>query len=160
MKQPMKPKFKTALVGIYVGYGKIYDIYQDLRYLPRSTTSTKIYDIYQDLRHLPRSATSTKIYDIRSQPYGGSDKSSNGHCYDSIPFANGMIMSGMSCQLISYVHDEHAKFFEVCKGFDALVVRCNPGQIKADGGSQAAFDDGMRGLSKLGIQVWPSADVM
>ena len=35
---------------------------------------------------------------VRSAPYGGSDKSSNGHRYDSIPFANGMINSGMSCE--------------------------------------------------------------
>merc|ERR1719261_1101517 len=62
--------------------------------------------------------------------------------------------------MIQYVHDQHDVFFEVCKGFDALVVRCNPGQIKADGGSQEKFDDGMRGLRKLGIQVWPSPDVM
>merc|ERR1712227_596247 len=46
------------------------------------------------------------------------------------------------------------------KQFDALIVRCNPGQIKADGGSQAKFDDGMREMRKLGIQVWPSPDVM
>merc|ERR1719450_984598 len=88
-----------------------------------------------------------QIY-VRSAPYGGSDKSNNGHRYDSIPFANGMITSGMSCQLIQYVHDEHSKFFEVCKGFDALIVRCNPGQIKADGGDQGKFDDGMRGIRK------------
>jgi len=78
LPQPLKPRFRTALVGIYV----------------------------------------------RAQPYGGSDKSSNGHRYDSIPFANGVISSGMSCQLIQYVHDEHSTFFEVCKNFDALIVRC------------------------------------
>jgi glutathione synthase/RimK-type ligase-like ATP-grasp enzyme/predicted nucleic acid binding AN1-type Zn finger protein len=100
-----------------------------------------------------------QIY-VRSQPYGGSDKSSNGHRYDSIPFANGMITSGMSCQLIHYVHQEHDKFFEVCKSFDALIVRCNPGQIDADGGSQSKFDDALRGLRKRNIQVWPSPDVM
>ena len=100
-----------------------------------------------------------QIY-VRSQPYGGSDKSNNGHRYDSIPFANGMINAGMSCQLIHYVHDEHDKFFEVCKGFDFIIVRCNPGQIKADGGDQNKFDDGMRGIRKLGIEVWPSPDVM
>merc|ERR1719164_414797 len=66
----------------------------------------------------------------------------------------------MSCQLIHYVHEEHEKFFEVVKGFDAVIVRCNPGQIDADGGSQRKFDDGMRGLKKLGKQVWPSPDVM
>jgi len=114
LPQPAKPKFKAALVGIYV----------------------------------------------RSAPFGGGDKSSNGHRYDSIPFANGMIAAGMSCQLIHYVHDEHDKFFDVAKSFDALVVRCNPGQIKADGGDQGKFDDGMRALRKEGIQVWPSPDVM
>jgi len=100
-----------------------------------------------------------QIY-IRSAKYGGSDKSSNGHRYDTIPFANGMINANMSCQLIHYIHEEHDKFFEVCKNFDAIVVRCNPGQIKADGGSQEKFDDGMRAMRKLGIQVWPSPDVM
>merc|ERR1719456_1844429 len=97
---------------------------------------------------------------VRGAEFGGSDKSANGHRYDSCTFANGMIKAGMSCQLIQYVHDEHDKFFEVCKGFAAIVVRCNPGQIGADGGDQGKFDDGMRGLRKLGKQVWPSPDVM
>ena len=114
LPQPANPKFKTALLEIYV----------------------------------------------RSQPYGGSDKSSNGHRYDSIPFANGMITAGMSCQLLHYQHEEHDVFFKVCKGFDALIVRCNPGQINADGGSQAKFDDAIRELQKEGIQAWPSPDVM
>merc|ERR1719393_653563 len=100
-----------------------------------------------------------QIY-VRGQDFGGSDKSANGHRYDTIPFANGMINAGMSCQLVHYVHEEHDKFFEVMKGFDAIIVRCNPGQIDADGGSQRKFDDAMRGVKKLGKQVWPSADVM
>ena len=126
----------------------------------------------------------------------------------------------MSCQLIHYTHEEHDKFFELCKNFDFIIVRCNPGpfhvetfsniqlfgasnshllyvvrnhkeikkpawnhwfvephghrwlattllrhcafagQIKADGGDQQKFDDGMRGIRKLGKQVWPSPDVM
>jgi len=97
---------------------------------------------------------------VRSAPFGGSDKSSNGHRYDSIPFANGMIAAGMSCQLAHYVHQEHDKFFELMKLFDFIIVRCNPGQIKADGGDQARFDEGMRQMRRAGIQVWPSADVM
>ena len=71
-----------------------------------------------------------------------------------------MINAGMSCQLIHYLHEEHDKFMELCKSFDFVIVRCNPGQIKADGGDQQKFDDGMRGLRKLGKQVWPSPDVM
>merc|ERR1719453_1442384 len=100
-----------------------------------------------------------QIY-IKDKPYGGADKSSNGHRYDSIPFANGMISAGMSCQLVHYLHTEHDKFFEVMKKFDAIIVRCNPGQINDDGGSQQKFDDSMREMRKLGIQVWPSPDVM
>ena len=71
-----------------------------------------------------------------------------------------MIGAGMSCQVIHYLHEEHDKFMEVCKNFDALIVRCNPGQIKADGGSQEKFDEGMRAMLKAGKQVWPSPDVM
>ena len=97
---------------------------------------------------------------VRDAPFGGSDKSSNGCRYDYIPFVNGMIGAGMSCQVIHYLHEEHDKFFDVVKNFDALIVRCNPGQIKADGGSQEKFDEGMRKMLKLGIQVWPSPDVM
>merc|ERR1719456_2005103 len=100
-----------------------------------------------------------QIY-VRSQAYGGSDKSASGHRYDSCTFANGMIEAGMSCQLIHYVNEEHDKFFEVCKNFAAIIVRCNPGQIGADGGSQSKFDNSMREMRKLGIQVWPSPDVM
>merc|ERR1719375_89828 len=116
LPQPAAPKFKTALIEIYV----------------------------------------------RPQAFGGSDKSSNGHRYDTIPFANGMISAGLSCDLIHYVHEEHDKFFKVMamKGYDALIVRCNPGQINQDGGSQAKFDDAVRALQKKGIQAWPSPDVM
>ena len=100
-----------------------------------------------------------QIY-VRSQPFGGSDKSSNGCRYDYIPFVNGMINAGMSCQVIHYLHEEHDKFMAVCRQFDALIVRCNPGQIKADGGSQEKFDNAMRDMKRMGIQVWPSPDVM
>ncbi|CAE7825509.1 unnamed protein product [Symbiodinium sp. CCMP2592] len=114
LPQPTNPKYKTALVQIYVG----------------------------------------------SQPFGGSDKSASGHRYDSIPIANGMIASGMSCQLVHYVPEEHDAFIKAMEGFDAIIVRCNPGQINAAGGGQMKFDDAMRGLQKKGKQVWPSPDVM
>merc|ERR1719355_25218 len=114
LPQPANPKYKTALLEIYV----------------------------------------------RNAPYGGADKSSNGHRYDSVPFVNGMIAGGMSCQPIHYLHEEHDKFFEICAKFDALIVRCNPGQINQDGGSQQKFDDAVRALQKKGIQAWPSPDVM
>merc|ERR1719409_1118491 len=66
----------------------------------------------------------------------------------------------MRCQLIHYIHEEHDTFVEAMKKFDAIIVRCNPGQINDDGGSQQKFDDSMREMRKLGIQVWPSPDVM
>jgi hypothetical protein len=40
-----------------------------------------------------------RIY-VRRAKYGGADKSSNGHRYDSVPIVNGMIGTGMSCQLV------------------------------------------------------------
>lgn len=97
---------------------------------------------------------------VRSHEHGGYDKSGNGHRYDSITFANGIISAGISCQLMHYVHEEHENFFNVCRDFDAILLRCNPGMIKQDGGDQARFNDGMRELRHLGIHVWPSPEVM
>merc|ERR1719254_427532 len=100
-----------------------------------------------------------QIY-INDHEFGGTDKSCNGHRYDTIPFANGMIKAGMACYPIHYVHGIHDTFFKVMSYMDAILVRCNPGQIKADGGDQGKFDDAMRELQKKGVPVWPSPDVM
>jgi len=100
-----------------------------------------------------------QIY-IDEHEFGGTDKSCNGHRYDSIPFANGMIKAGLSCHLIHYVHAYHDLFFKVLEKFDAIKVRCNPGQIKDNGGDQKKFDDSIRGLQKMALPVWPSPDVM
>lgn len=97
---------------------------------------------------------------VRSSAFGGADKSANGHRYDSIPLANGIIGNGMSCQLLHYVHEESAAFFEVCRNFDAIVVRCHPGQIAADGGRPEQFDAILRKLGVSGLQVWPSPEVV
>jgi hypothetical protein len=100
-----------------------------------------------------------QIY-VRSAQFGGTDKSANCNRYDSIPFANGCIEANMSCQLVHYIHEEHDAFFKLMLEFDALIVRCNPGQIAADGGDQAKFDNALRDLRKKDIGVWPSPDVM
>ena len=97
---------------------------------------------------------------VRHHPWGGSDKSSNGHRYDSIPIANGIIGAGMSCQLVHYVHEQHDKFFEVCARFDAIIVRCSPGQIAEDGGNQDMFNEGLQTMRRQGIQVWPSPNAV
>lgn len=100
-----------------------------------------------------------QIY-VNSHEFGGTDKSCNGHRYDSIPFANGMIKAGMACYLVHYMHMQHELFFKVMETMDAILVRCNPGQIKADGGDQQKFDDSIRALQKKKIPAWPSPDVM
>jgi len=100
-----------------------------------------------------------QIY-IDAHGFGGTDKSCNGHRYDSIPFCNGFIHAGMSCQPIHYVYQHHDLFFKVMEKFDAVKVRCNPGQIKDNGGDQNKFDNCMREIKKRGIPVWPSPDVM
>ena len=41
-------------------------------------------------------------------------------------------------------------FFDVVKNFDAIIVRCNPGQIKADGGLSLGVDE-VRGTFKGGF---------
>jgi hypothetical protein len=108
----------------------------------------------------PKKQTCVAQIYVNSHEFGGTDKSCNGHRYDSIPFANGMIKAGLACYLVHYVHSQHDTFFQVMANMDAILVRCNPGQIKADGGDQAKFDNAMRDLQKKKIPVWPSPDVM
>jgi len=108
----------------------------------------------------PKKQTCVAQIYVNSHEFGGTDKSCNGHRYDSIPFGNGMIKAGMACYLVHYVHSQHEAFFGVMGCMDAILCRCNPGQIKADGGDQGKFDDSVRALQKKGIPVWPSPDVM
>merc|ERR1719446_329586 len=87
---------------------------------------------------------------VPSLELGGSDKMLNGHRFDTIPLANGMIKQGMSCQIIFYNHEEHDEFFEKISGYDAIIIRANPGQIAAAGGSQQKFDDAIMALQSKG----------
>lgn len=84
----------------------------------------------------------------------------NGHRFDSIPLANGCIKQGMSCQIVFYNHEEHDEFMKTIANFDACIIRANPGQIGAAGGSQKKFDDAMMSLQAKGMPMWPSPDVM
>ena len=42
---------------------------------------------------------------------------------------------------VAISRQEHEVFFDVVKNFDAIIVRCNPGQIKADGGLILGVDE-------------------
>ncbi len=96
---------------------------------------------------------------VRGARFGGADKSSNGHRFDTVTLANGLIRAGLSCAPIHYLHEEHYKFIATCKGFDALLLRVCPGHVELDGGSQARFDDAMRQLQReKHVMVWPSPD--
>mmetsp|Transcript_3628 Transcript_3628/g.11012 ORF Transcript_3628/g.11012 Transcript_3628/m.11012 type:complete len:784 (+) Transcript_3628:63-2414(+) len=97
---------------------------------------------------------------VRCQPFGGADKTASCHRFDSIPLANGLIRNGISCQFINYSHREHTQFIEVSRNFQALVVRCALGQIKADGGDPAKFEAALRTLRQSGVLVWPSPDLV
>merc|ERR1712176_1045009 len=108
----------------------------------------------------PKKQTCVAQIYVNNHEFGGTDKSCNGHRYDTIPFANGMIKAGMACYPLHYVHSQHNTFIQVMEMMDAILCRCNPGQIKADGGDQQKFDDAMRALQAKGVPVWPSPDVM
>jgi hypothetical protein len=97
---------------------------------------------------------------VERHPFGGADKTSSGHRHDTIPLANSLIAEGLSCQLVQYNCWEHDRFLEVCSRFDALILRCAPGHVVADHGDQTRFDEGLRGLQKRGIEVWPSPNVV
>mmetsp|Transcript_91989 Transcript_91989/g.177248 ORF Transcript_91989/g.177248 Transcript_91989/m.177248 type:complete len:802 (-) Transcript_91989:118-2523(-) len=97
---------------------------------------------------------------VRTEPFGGFDKSANGHCFDAVPLANGLIVQGISCQLLHYVHEEHDAFMKACQEFSGILLRCSPGQVQRDGGSIERFMGGLRLLRDQGLHVSPSPDVI
>jgi len=96
---------------------------------------------------------------VDSHPTGGSDKLTNGHRFDTIAIANGLINSGIAVQIVFYNHPEHDKFFEIMPKFDGIVIRINPGQITANGGDQQKFDKAMTAVAQS-IPTWPTPDTM
>jgi hypothetical protein len=92
---------------------------------------------------------------------GGTDKGPNGHRIDSIPIANGVIKAGGACDIVKYFDTKHAEFASKIKGYDALIVRINPGQLSQGTlpGTQARFDALMNDFIKKGGLVWSSPDV-
>jgi len=92
---------------------------------------------------------------VDSHPMGGSDKVTSGHRFDSIGIANGLKKAGLAVQILFYNHEEHDRFFEVAKQFDAIVMRINPGQITANKGDQQKFDKAMTEVAAM-IPVWPT----
>jgi len=96
-----------------------------------------------------------QIY-VRGAPFGGDDKSENGHRYDMAALANGLIRAEMSCTPFHYRHEEHYKFLSTCSAFDALLLRFPRAHIEQDGGRLAKFDEAMHTLqNEKGVLVWP-----
>ena len=92
---------------------------------------------------------------------GGTDKGPDGNRVDSIPIANGVIAAGGACELILYDANDHDGFVTTTAGYDALIVRINPGQLSqgTPAGTQQKFDGLMRQQMDKGALVWSSADV-
>jgi len=81
-------------------------------------------------------------FNVPGAKNGGSDKGPNGHRIDSIPIANGVIKAGGSCDILKYFDTKHAEFAKKIQGYDALIVRINPGQLSQGTlpGTQERFD--------------------
>jgi hypothetical protein len=92
---------------------------------------------------------------------GGSDKGPDGNRVDSIPIANSVIEAGGACDLILYDAEKHEDFVAATAGYDALIVRINPGQLSqgTPEGTQARFDDLMNSYISTGKLVWSSPKI-
>jgi len=92
---------------------------------------------------------------------GGTDKGPDGHRIDSIPIANGVIKAGGACDIIKYCCNRHDDFAALLAGYDAFIVRINPGQLSqgTPPGTQDKFDALITEQSSKGKVVWPLPSV-
>ena len=73
-----------------------------------------------------------------------------------------MIKAGGACDLLKYDYTKHDEFSKTVEGYDALIVRINPGQlsqIPGVTGVQEKFDALMNSLLKKNKLVWSSPGV-
>jgi hypothetical protein len=119
---------------------------------------------YNELRPSPEGAKYKLCvveFNVPGAKNGGSDKGPNGHRIDSIPIANSVIEAGGACEIVKYSHDKHEEFAAATAGFDALIVRINPGQLSqgTTPGTQERFDSLMNDYISKGKLVWSSPKV-
>ena len=60
--------------------------------------------------------------------YGFQDR--HGNRFDSTPIANGIVNSGMACDLINYTVEDHEEFVAKAMTYDGLILRIN--QVSSD----------------------------
>ena len=73
-----------------------------------------------------------------------------------------MIKAGGACDLLKYDYIKHDEFSKSVQGYDALIVRINPGQLSQIPGAtgvQEKFDSLMNSLLAKGKLVWSSPGV-
>ena len=74
---------------------------------------------------------------------------------DSVPLANGIIKAGAACDILKYVPAQHDEFGATLGGYDAVVVRIEPGQLAPEA-TREAFDALMAEQRRGSRVVWPS----
>jgi hypothetical protein len=80
---------------------------------------------------------------------------------DSISIANSVIKAGGSCDIQTYRDLKHAEFTKAIDGYDALIVRMEPGQLSKGTlpGTQARFEALVESFIRKGGIVWSSPGV-
>jgi len=119
---------------------------------------------YNTLRESPADAKAKLCvvqFKVPGAKNGGSDKGPDGNRIDSIPIANGVVAAGGACDLILYDAEKHDEFLAATAGYDALIVRINPGQLSqgTPDGTQKKFDDSMNKYITEGKLVWSSPKI-
>ena len=91
---------------------------------------------YNTLRPSPEGAKyklAVVQFKVPGAKNGGTDKGPDGNRIDSIPIANGVIAAGGACDLILFDSEKNGadveEFKTLTSGYDALIVRINPGQL-------------------------------
>jgi len=89
------------------------------------------------------------------------DKDKFGSRFDSVPLANGMIRSGIGCELLRYDPSDHDAFARKCKSLDGVIVRIPPLEMSSPSMKphRAKFDNLMQHLVSQGKVVWTTPEV-
>ena len=99
-----------------------------------------------------------KVLLVERQPAPGTVNpqfSKNGHRYDTVPLANGIIRAGIACKVFKYSPANHATFLATMDEFDGCIVRFPTTELKEPVGVLETFLGGIAALESNGKMVYP-----
>lgn len=87
------------------------------------------------------------------------DRSKDGRRFDTPPIMQGVRNAGLECEPVDIAEEDFGKAADMLSGYNAVLVRINPGDLTRTKAGPKPLEDQLRQLKQQGVQIWTEPDV-